>query len=737
MSTKNEIKKLVKQQKLTIRKLQNKIDMQGARKQGKLSLLQPQQRKRKVNTPKRKRGRRNSNEGKDFVPAQVIESQILGDSSNVVNSTQTVPQINIVEVSVDLNVDALTKIGYAWSLYAISKDVLAGQTVVVNGQQVGIMYMSAATIAFDLWAATKNNLTCFTSAPRAYWELRSALTPKIANNRRMAFSYSFTSAETFIGVGGMYPLGFPLVTENVSLSWPSNVNIPQATMNTVVPTLDDNMLYDFGPAIVQKMWTLLKVANGAPFVLEVMPDLTAFSKSTAAFSCCYDYSTPENQDWTLFSHELKINGWEEWLAVLGLGFGSSTSSNRRGPITFSEYKGPGSYMHRLYSGHVGRQSKQVIRYKNVYLESFLAAITGAVTVADTIATDQNGGVTMIQPNTSRLLEVSAAQYTNGLLQGILKGFSSFNFVGAFQVTCDTCFITAAGTTQVPSQACLTMALPNFYNEMRASLVPKVNKRKGWEFVTYPILVTAGLTTANVYENDPAGDASNLKSILKVIYANMNEGASTWVFGPDTSTLPEYFNAAATNVSWVEGTAYPDAITATSSVHNQLQGNLMMSTPMANFHTIHTLVYYTCILEPVGADQGYSQYQNAKLRMITNRVPFSANDVSYDLMNVLPSSFMNPNEYRSIYSETSSLDYADEQTQTKNILMTVSGYAHVVAGEGTETTISHISFIAQSEGGGFVNLLKKAGRSLLPAIADGLMPGSGDIAGDLLDAVIGS
>jgi hypothetical protein len=357
------------------------------------------------------------------------------------------------------------------------------------------------------------------------------------------------------------------------------------------------------------------------------------------------------------------------------------------------------------------------------LESFFSTITGAVTVADSILTQVNGGDNIIQSIKSRMLEVSANQYTIGLLQGIMKSFAPTSWVGCFNSVCQSCIELAAGVTLVPTQDSLTMAIPNFYNEFRASLVPKENQRKGWTFVTYPTLVCAGKTTANVYENDPNGNPDELKTLLAHIYPNLNP-TSVYKFRADSSGLPEYFDPEDVNFSWVNGSEVVKAVLTVAAVHNQLQGNLLMSTPMANYHTEHTLAYYTVIMNEVPAVQGYSQYHESKMLSITNRVPFSANDVSHDLMNVLPSTFMDGQTYQSIFAECSSLDYNSSQYEVENLLMTVSGYAHEVAGEGTETQIAHLSFIGQHEGGGFVNFMKKLGKSLLP------------IAGSVISSVIG-
>jgi hypothetical protein len=712
----NKQLKLIKKHKAELKRLQNKIRLNEAATNGKLG------RRRNNNAKKRAEIKRQKNPALNIVGPKADEefknltrvtNEILGRSGNVVNSAQMLPQVNIVDIPVLLSIDALTKLAYVWSLYAISMDVLPGEKIEVNSQIIGMHYLMAVTIAYDLWNATKDNITIFSAAPLAYWELRQALAPKISRFRRLAYSYNFESPAKFFGADGMYPTGFPLTIDNISLSWPSNTSGALYAMNTVVPNLTVENLYDSGPQVCQKIWGGLK-KNRDGYTMIEQPELTAFSQSTAAYCAAYDYSTEENQGWTLFSHELKLTGWEVWLSYLGLALVPlETTSKRRGPCTFTEYRGPGSYSHRVIIGHTGKQKKQVIRYKTVYLESFFSGVTGAVLVADTLLTQVNGGDAIVQSIKSRLLEISANQYTMGLTQGILKSFSATSWVGCFNSVCDACIELAAGTTLVPSQECLTMAIPNFYNEMRASLVPKVNERQGWAYVTYPILVCAGKTTANVYENSAMGDAQDLVSLLAAIYPGLNSGGSTYTFKADVSGLPAYFDPVDVTQSWVEGNALNDAVVSVSSIHNQIQGNLMMSTPMANYHTEHTLAYYTAIMVEEPPIQGYSQFHRSIITNISNRVPFSANDVSHDLMNILPSTFMSSETYQSIYSECSSLDYSSAQTQVHNILMTVTGYAHEIAGEGTETQVAHLSFIGQHEGGGFVNFMKKIGQSLLP------------------------
>lgn len=431
-------------------------------------------------------------------------------------------------------------------------------------------------------------------------------------------------------------------------------------------------------------------------------------------------------------------GTDYWLSTLGLGYVTDVSTDpRRGFYTFTDYRGPAQYAHRIISGHRGRQIKQIIRHKTLFLEEIFAAFTSCTVQADMINTDLIGGNVFVQTSQSKISELSEAQYMMGNLQAVLKCFSNVNFVNFSNSPSASTFVLAVGATQVPNQECLTMSIPNYFNEMRASLQPVTNnyyskgpksknKKSGWSFCTYPLLVSGGITCVNPYENYSGGDPTDLNSIIETMYPN--SVGNVYNFAPDSSGLSDYFDPLDLTNSWVSGSQIVPAIQITSTVYNQLQGNLTMSTPQANFHTENTLMYYTRLISDIStSEEGYSQYHLAIILDILNRLPFRANDITYDLMKILPTTQTDRRTYQPIYKECSSVHYSSNQPIIANIVNTMLAYPHPIAGEGTESGISDVSMIAQHLGGGFMPFLKILGKSFLPAPL-------GDIAGELLNGL---
>jgi len=308
-------------------------------------------------------------------------------------------------------------------------------------------------------------------------------------------------------------------------------------------------------------------------------------------------------------------------------------------------------------------------------------------------------------------------------------------------------VCGTGTLEVPSESVLTMAYPNFFNEMRASMVPLQNQRKGWDYNTYSMLVCLGKTRGNVYENTLTGSLDIITSFLNVVYPNMI--INPYLFENSVGSIIQIFDPADFTHSWIVGDDVDPAIQALSVVCNTLQGNVTMATCQSNFHDQHTVNYYTklCnipenikefILDKDGKNLGssapLSNYQLAVVVEITNRVPFSPDAVSFDLMNILPVSFSSLSTYQPIYNETSGIEY-DALLQTiPLIIQTMLTYVHQVSGEGTETGIGHVALIAQHMGGGFVNFIKMMGKSMLPALDQ--IPGVGrslhNVGDDLLN-----
>jgi len=671
--------------------------------------------------------------------------QILGRSGTLIDQSQAMPQVNVVDNQVALNGPALAAVSWAWATYAVSKNVLVNNTSIVGEFDlvVGTHWFMALTVFYDLWLATKDVKTIIANAPLSYWELRSGLTPKVIQTNNGGYSYTFVSADAFdqflvesFGIPGV----FPLQINETSLAWVISFVGQLYNVVTTSPVIDEATIKMGGPNTCQVIWSEMETLGLFKMIVE--PDSTEFTESSAAFCAAYDFSTPQNMHWTLFCHEVKLFGYEQWLATLGLGMTILDDSVRRGPHTFSEFMGPFPYCHRILRNVTGREPRQVIRFKNVYLEDFLASILTTLVIADILESDAMGATapnTISQTQTTVLFSLSGLQFLLAMLQALFKAFAYAGWVGFANATNDSEYICATGTLQVPTQEVLSMAFPNYFNEMRASMIPLINEKKGSMFCTYVNLVCMGKTRGNIYENTLLGTLDALSSLLEVIYPSMT--ISLYSFGPSIGSVIQVFDPSDFTHSWIVGDDINAAIAALSAVFNLLQGNLTVSTIQGNFHSEITIVYYTklCFLplpvldkmrkmrirecEQAKEDQEiltsapFSPFSGVQLVEITNRVPFIPDCVSHDLMNILPITFTSLLTYQPIYNETSGLEFNGSLSVAQQTIITVSGYAHKVSGEGTEPEISQLSKMAQHRGGGFVNFMKTLGRSFLPLLGE--------------------
>jgi len=294
--------------------------------------------------------------------------EMLGVSGPLIDQSQALPQVNVVEIQVPLNPDALVALAYSWPVYAVSKNVAVGavNTVGESDISVGLHWFMAYTLFYDLWLATKDTRTILANAPLSYWELRSALTPKVIKTPNGGYGYVFTSPDAFDQfVATITGSTFPLQVGQTSLAWVITPIGGLYPVITVPPNISEDDIKAGGSSITQFIWSQMQ-ASDHQFELIEIPVRTAFSDSTAAFCAVYDYSTPENMNWSLFSHEVSIFGNEQWLAILGLTLLDTSNSGRRGPHTFTEYRGNYSYNHRILRGVTGKEKKQVIRFKFVF-----------------------------------------------------------------------------------------------------------------------------------------------------------------------------------------------------------------------------------------------------------------------------------------------------------------------------------------------------------------------------------
>jgi hypothetical protein len=487
--------------------------------------------------------------------------------------------------------------------------------------------------------------------------------------------------------------------------------------------LTDEIIAAEGVQACQRVWTELDT-RGHEGKMVVQPETTVFDKTTAAFVLARQIGGSgdlnELRRWTVFYHEVPVGGQFRWLAFLGLC--NDTSNNIRiGPHVYTDFAGAQHYAHRVNSGDVGLQPFVVLRIKTIYIEDFFNFTMSALTAGDLHMADVMGRNVVDQavdmPN-SPFASISPGTMAFGLFNQIMRRVSAISWIGFSSIPCDDCSV-LAGVLACPDSTVINSVYLTALNETIASLTPIKNKKNGWNFVTYPQMVTVGgFVTANIFENSGSGNPDDLSTQVLSYFPSFDTLLSSYTFGGDSIGLPDYINFSDTTLSWVLGEAIPLAIVAVSNVFNTLQGNLAISSPEANLHTLRTVIYYTRICEKEEDDENeYSNFQTAVINGISNRVPFDPNMVSVDLSGILPVTFAKRPVYQSIYSETSSVSYSslpigDGVLLTDVVSMGGAEFAHPVAGGDYETNIVNENSICQHQGGGFDFL-----KNLVPIATD--------------------
>lgn len=654
-----------------------------------------------------RRRRRNNVETKTFVNEYIknepetkllmIEKEILGKTETLSTPTTGIPQRQVIELKNSLDSDKLIELAYVWSVFAASRNVLTNDTVPTDVGQVGLLYMVACTIAYDLYYACTGTYSIFKTAPESYWELRAAITPK--TTARVAYTWDLPN--TFFE----FVTNVPLNLGFVSLSWPSDPNTPQATMNTVIPVLTDEIVATEGVQACQRLWNEL-YNRGHLDKSVVQPEKTGYDFSTACFALRIPLDIVDNSEmknWSSFHHEYPISGPDRW--VMALGLCNDSQQIRVGPKVYNEFAGPQHYAHRVHNGSVGRLNYVVLRIKTIYIEDFFNLILSSAVAGDLQKSDLMGkdevNQTVDMP-TSPFLSMSPGTFVFGAFNQIMRRMGAISWVGFANPPCDDCNI-IAGVLTVPDSTVDNTVYPDCCNETIASMSPLKNTKDGWDYVVYPQLVTNGkLVTGNIYENTSSGDPNDLTSVIVSFFPSFSDGTSTYNFGGDLIGLPDYIDFGSVTSSLVLGSAIPPAIIAVSNLFNSLQGNIIVASPSANFHTLRSVLHYTRILSNDNfTEDDYSQYQKALVLKVCNRVPFDPNKCTNDMSRVLPVTFAPDTTYQSIFTEVSSVSYLNGDVLLSTIISTTgSTYAHPVAGNESENTMIDESSIVQHQGGGF-------------------------------------
>jgi len=519
------------------------------------------------------------------------------------------------------------------------------------------------------------------------------------------FAFSWDLEQTF----EEFLPNFPLALGYVSLTWPANPNATVAIMNTTNPAIPDVVYQQQGVEVVQDMWVLLKDLGHIKSELVPQPVETDFDNSTAAFAMTV-YSPLNNDDelrtWATFYHEYAISGPDKWLMSLGLCIGSAQL--RVGPHSYAEFASAAGYAHRVYTDVSTKVPYTVLRFKLIYIEQLLYNALVSMVQANLIMNNQSGTPIINQSGFDNdvFADTSIGTITYGLYNLIMRKLCTFSWVGFDVPPCSTCQV-IAGTLAVPGAHCDTGIIPTWLNETIASMMPIKNTKKGWNYCTYPLIVSAGgFVCANVPENNPTGDPTDLMGVVAQYHVNVNLHDSVYLTSIiDEEGVADHLNFFDLTHSLVLGGAIPNCVSAVSNIFNTLQGNLDVSLLSETINTMHSILHYTQIghFFSTVTSFTYSPMYLVVLSEVSNRVPFDPNS-NGDLARILPLTFAPGSTYKSIFSESSSVINQDENVFLTTVnAITSSAYAHPISGAGFYETMEDRNNQMQHMGGGFGTL----------------------------------
>jgi len=657
---------------------------------------------------------------KEIMDTTGVQGRTIG-VANV--EKEKLPQKRIVDVEPRLDVRALTNVSYCFPLYALANNILMDEFYTIGVQNVGIHWAAAVVIAYDLWLAAAGEITIFGSAPKGYWELRSAISPTIDRG----YKYRFIVQDFFVGANGMYPAGFPLQSENVSLAWVTNNATALYTLANVIPVLSDEDIENAAGAATD-LWTAIAVSGGVDeeyWKMTPCLENTIYTNSSAAFAANSPIQATNDpmKNYCVFRHENQLKPSEVWLAKLGL-CSDDTSIPIPGRLGFwamSDFVSVSNLMTRIIQGRCGKTSKNVIRPKYVLLEDILNSVLSAVVEGDLQKNSVIGeiGINMAAFD-SIIKNIEEPAFLYGFIIGIMRKFQTRNLMGFDNSEGGMYPCTGSVWTTVGGSV-IDIGL-NFVNEMAASMAPLLQGFTGWLMERNAVLVTTGKFSINVYNGVNPPTPGNLVSLINVLQPDTNPVA--YAFLPtNILALPTFVDPLNFGFSQVRGTAIPTAQEIFGGALAALQGNVLIANVVGNSHTDRTLLYYTRVLSvPEQFDQQWSKYYVATLRSILNVYEMQADHVMYDFTKPLCVTFAQQNDYCSLYHEYNSVEVEGGELNALRELTTYSAKmnAHPIAGTGYEGAINEIAIVTQHQGGGF-----------LTSILDSVLPGVGNILGKIL------
>jgi hypothetical protein len=673
--------------------------------------------------------------------------------------TPKMPAVQTIDINVPVYQKALTKAAAVSSFIAMAMGIAVDETITLqDGSVVGTIWFYTATIAYDLYQAMAGSYSLFDSAPKWYWDLRCAVAPA----SRGGFAYNFYVPDTFFGLDGLYPSGFPLVVDDENsntLGWKTGNTGGQDSLQVAIPPITVLDFADNGSYVANAIWTSMSNLSESTKIIPNPYGENPYTKSVAAFMAYVPENALDttNDRWSTFSSEVLINQWEEWVAFLGLAefnVGIDTEGinfTRTGKHCMKEYQYADYLGDRIVCGKYGKVPTEYIRKKQISLEWIAGNIITQLVGADAFYNSKAGtnSINNVGWDMSVLYNLPIS-YINMALMAVLRRWQLLNAAYfdnpdslAYSLTGRKFYVGASGVIEMTSR---------MIKEFLADMGPICQTSTIGSFKTVPVIVAYGNFAMDPTNN---GDGTvpfyDLTHLVNMMYQTATPAIS-YTTQMNYQGLLAYIDITNTAIADFTGPQVPIAEQAITDAFAVLQGNLDCGAASAN-NNESTLAYYTLLLNfstitslerfekkkkfvsqkktdvqaPILA---WTILYGATFNQLNNKYTFTSDLVSYDLSRGLCVSFQQPPFHAAVFKETNYLLYSQDELVlfASNVVNGAKLFIHPIATNGGFEANEMIqTFTTQNIGGGFGGLAK----GLLSKI-----PIVGELLGGLAEGLLG-
>jgi hypothetical protein len=679
---------------------------------------------------RRNRGQRNR---KEFVEGikrntkqtDVRDLQILGDVSTT-DPSVGVSQRNVVKIVAPLSKPDFVKLAAVWPLFAVKNSIPNDLMEIDQAPDwVGQIYLMYVGIAYDLYLASRNQVSMFTVMPRKYKELRDAFLPKAVGGT----SYEWLVAPTCYESGGFINTLLPFV-DFASLSWPVNIGgvITTGPLQRLYDfnfdgavVIPDSDVFNLTPNIIQAIWTNLNKRVDIDLIAPSV--VTGYEGCCGLFSQSIDLSYIHNLGWIGSIIEEIVPNSQYWTRFLSLVIITDDPTTRTGIHIMNDYRGPHHYACHLekydYDEQLQKTVKTLYRPKTFSLEEIAVYLMTMLLEGDLYALGEEMDLTPSNNlQNSMFLSMSQSQFLRYILVLAFTRFTQEGWTTFAFETCDAQTTLVGGVNLTPYSDTYNMTIPRAVAEYFGSIGVKISTyrsgKNGYRIVEIPQLAVYGNTLANVYQNQAYQTtstvpiAANLASLLEQMNPQSTPGSYTFSVTGDNS-MPDAFNVDVTitltsiSVSQVVGDSVVPALQQVGDSISAMKGFVTMSTNIANKDDVpFTVLYYTRIIEEPVQFGNFSGIYTVAYTNLTNRVNFDQRIIGNHMGVPLPITCMPRSLHQIIYSEHSVSEVNNEMAFFLLTIRSALSFAHPKesTSDTTDLELLNKTNSFQSKGGNF-------------------------------------